>query len=128
MIANSFKIITIDNYNIKRSYISHREHTLEYPLNIRVVPRIGKIFVFKTLNEAREFAVRIQWKMEIYECFSENLQPFNRKYLADNSQDYLLYWNNHPEFLRLEKPKLQLPAKSTYSIYVADAITLLRQT
>lgn len=108
--------------------MDHREHTLEYPLNIRVTPRIGKIFVFKTLNEARNYAVRIQWKMEIYECFSEKLQPFNKKYLADNPQDYLLYWNNHPEFLRLEKPKLQLPAKSTYSIYVADAITLLRQT
>lgn len=113
MIANAFKVVFPDNHNIKKS-ILWGPYVLEYSLNTKTVPMIGKIFVFATLQDAINFATLFSVH-EIYECYAENMLEHSNKYIAGFPDEIKDFWHNNltPSF------------KSPEGTYLADSVTLL---
>jgi len=77
-----------------------RKVILKYRINKETKPKIGKIFAFSNLRDAKHFAEAFQGYLpKILECSAENVKPI--KFLAGFayheivSQEFELFWENY---------------------------------
>lgn len=115
IIANAFKVVIVDKYNIKRST---GDYPIEYSLNTKTVPEFGKLFVFRRRDHALEFAKYISPNARIFPCYAENLKEFY-SLIPVYKHDFKRFWERE-NFLTIKNA----PPTGTC---IADSVTLLIQ-
>jgi len=78
------------------------EWTLFYQTLIPTVPIIGKLFAFKTEQDARDF-VRKYGGSEIWKATTSRSKP--AKFVACATPDIALFWGNDPYALTIPAPE-----------------------
>ena len=90
----AYKILKIENGVLKSISNQRNPFILEYKLGEITIPKIGKMFCFKELNDAKRYLIEVSgfsWdKYSLYECIVEGL--IEMPFYADSYPDIQDFW------------------------------------
>lgn len=111
---NGWKVILKENRQSISNWHGQNPFVVEYPVNVEVFPKKGKLFFFKTKKNAIKFLKMGKDSFIIVKCVATNPQKFNEP-LAMCGEDIIAYW----------ELKLCAKSNSPEGTYTADSITCL---
>lgn len=115
-----YKVVSGINGRLWSSYILGK-YQLEYQVGKITVPKIGKIFVFKTIEDAAKFySNRAGECLFLYECeCNELVKQHTRSCLINFQHSIEIFWNGlHNRCFEIHSP---------YQIYTTDYVKLVRE-
>jgi len=115
-----YKVVAGINGKLYSSFVTN-QYKLEYKVGEITTPKIGKIFVFKTIEEAVSFYGK-NLRCEIlflYECECNEVTP--QEYRSGEHYDYHYedFWNDRASISNLVQEK--------HSIYTTGYVKLIRE-
>jgi len=75
-------------------------HCLNYTLNVKTTPKIGKIFVFKSLSAAKNFNKKFNYQVldqvEILKCETDEstIQPIHIRACVSGDDAFTVFWKS----------------------------------
>lgn len=104
-------VVTIDGKYF--SALHHGKYTLEYKVGEKTVPKVGKIFAFRALEDAIRFGSGIN----VFLSEAENVTKCPN-FLSAWPQDYQAYWN---------RQSVERYPNTTPGVVLCDSLTLLEK-
>lgn len=93
---------------------------VQYARNVTSYPKIGKLFVFKNIEDAESFVVLEYW-YKIFKC--EVTNPHGIKRISSYPSQDAIFWKQKAQKKHIDVPTMKAP-KGTY---VCDSVKLIEE-
>ena len=114
-----YKVVAGINGKLYSSFVTNQQK-LEYKVGEITLPKIGKIFVFKTIEEAQNFYNHCVGEcVFLYECECNEITKQEQRSGSHFSEDYENFWNDELDYDEMccgRKP-----------VYTTDYVKLVRE-